>query len=67
MMIWLTLCLLLEHADFVLNNCTQCELNDLDKIQNEAARMVSGTTKLASINLSSQKRVEKHWDQEENT
>ena len=40
---------LLEYADVVWNNCTQCESNKLDKIQNEAARIVSGATKLASI------------------
>ena len=31
------------------NNCTQYESNELDKIQNEAARIVTGATKLASI------------------
>ena len=40
---------LLEYADVVWNNCTQYESNELDKIQNEAARIVSGATKLASI------------------
>ena len=40
---------LLEYADVVWNNCTQYELNELDKIQNEAARIVTGATKLASI------------------
>ena len=37
-------------------NRTRYESNDLDKNQNEAARIVSGATKLASI-LSFQKRV----------
>ena len=42
---------LLEYADVVLNNCTQYEVNDLEKIQTEAARIVSGATKLVvSIN-----------------
>ena len=31
------------------NNCTQYESNDLDKIENEANRIVTGATKLASI------------------
>ena len=31
------------------NNCTQDESNELHKIQNEAARIVTGATKLASI------------------
>ena len=31
------------------NNCTQYDSNELDKIQNEAARIVTGATKLASI------------------
>ena len=31
------------------NNCTQYESNELDKIQNEAARIVIGANKLASI------------------
>ena len=31
------------------NNCTQYESNELDKIQNGAARIVTGATKLASI------------------
>ena len=40
---------LLEYADVVWNNCTQYESNELDKIQHEAARIVTGATKLASI------------------
>ena len=36
---------LLEYADVVWNNCTQYESNELDKIQNEAARLVTGVTK----------------------
>ena len=41
---------ILEYADVVWNNCTQYEINELDKIQNEAARIVTGATKLVSIN-----------------
>ena len=33
-------------------NCTQYEVNDLEKIQDEAARIVSGATKLVTITLS---------------
>ena len=40
---------LLEYADAVWNHCTQYESNGLDKIQKEAARIVTGATKLASI------------------
>ena len=38
-----------EYAYVVWNHCTQYESNELDKIQNEAARTVTGATKLASI------------------
>ena len=41
---------LLEYADVVWNNCAQYESNELGKIQNEAARIVTGATKLVSIN-----------------
>ena len=41
---------LLEYADVVWNNCAQNESNELEKIQNEAARIVTGATKLVSIN-----------------
>ena len=40
----------LEYADAIWNNCTQYESNELEKIQNEAARIVTGATKLVSIN-----------------
>ena len=40
---------LLEYADVVWNNCTQYESEDIEKIHNEAARIVTGATKLASI------------------
>ena len=40
---------LLEYPDVAWNNCTQYESNEFDKIQNEAARIVSGATKLSSI------------------
>ena len=41
---------LLEYANIVWDNCTHYELNELEKIQHEAARIVTGATKLASIN-----------------
>ena len=44
------ICPLLEYADVVWNNCAQYESHELEKIQNEAARTVIGTTKLVSIN-----------------
>ena len=40
---------ILEYADVVWNNCTQYVINELDKIRNEAARIVTGATKLVSI------------------
>ena len=40
---------LLEYANVVWDNCTQYEKLELDKIQNEAARIVTGTTKLVSL------------------
>ena len=44
---------ILEYGDIIWDNCTQYEEAELDKIQNEAARIVTGTTKLVSIeNLS---------------
>ena len=50
---------LLEYADVVWDNCTQYEVNDLEKIQNEAARIVSGATRLVSINSLS---LETGWE-----
>ena len=44
------ICPLLEYADVIWDNCTQYEVNELEKIQNEAARVVTGATKLVSIN-----------------
>ena len=35
---------LLEYASVVWDNCTQYEKAELYKIQNEAARIVTGTT-----------------------
>ena len=35
-----------EYGDVVWDNCTQQEKQDVEKIQLEAARIVTGTTKL---------------------
>ena len=39
----------LEYANVVWNNCTHYEKEEQEKIQNEEARTVTGTTKLVSI------------------
>ena len=39
---------LLEYGDVIWNNCTLQDKYELDKIQNEAARIATGTTKLVS-------------------
>ena len=40
---------LLEYSNVVWDNWTKYESNDLEKIQNEAARIVTGATKLTSL------------------
>ena len=40
---------LLEYGDVIWDNCTQYEKRELDKIQNEAARIATGATKLVSL------------------
>lgn len=40
---------ILEYADVVWSNCSKFELDQLDSIQNECARIASGATKLISI------------------
>ena len=42
---------LLEYAEVVWDNCTQHEANELEKIRIEAARIVTGATRLVSLNL----------------
>ena len=37
---------LLEYSDVIWDNCTQYVKQELDKIQNEAARIAAGATKL---------------------
>ena len=39
-----------EYGDVIWNNCTLHDKYELDKIQNEAARIATGTTKLVSLN-----------------
>ena len=40
---------ILEHADVIWDNCSQQEKQELEKIQTEAARIATGSTKLVSI------------------
>ena len=40
---------LIEYADVIWDNCTQAEKNEIDKIQNEAARIACGSSKLVSL------------------
>ena len=40
---------ILEYGDNIWDNCADYEKEELDKIQNEAARIVTGCTKLVSI------------------
>ncbi|MCG7877682.1 MAG: reverse transcriptase domain-containing protein [Candidatus Thiodiazotropha endolucinida] len=42
---------LLEYADVVWDNCTRYEVIALEKIQIEAARIVTGATKLVSLEM----------------
>ena len=50
---------LLEYADVVWDNCTQHEANELEKLQTEAARIVTGATRLVSIDS---QRTETGWE-----
>ena len=40
---------IMEYADVIWDNCSQYEKDDLQKIQNETTRIVTGCTKLCSI------------------
>ena len=40
---------ILEYADIVWDNCTQFDQTEIEKVQLEAGRIVSGTTKLVSL------------------
>ena len=58
----------LEYSDVVWDNCAQIEINALEKIQLEAARIVTGATKLVALEMlyrrtgweSLQERRQKH-------
>ncbi|MCG8096458.1 MAG: endonuclease/exonuclease/phosphatase family protein, partial [Candidatus Thiodiazotropha endolucinida] len=41
---------ILEYSDVIWDNCSQYEKNELEKIQVEAARIVTGSTILVSLN-----------------
>ena len=41
---------LLEYADILWDNCTQQECNEIEKIQLEAGRIITGSTKLVEVN-----------------
>ena len=40
---------LLEYGDIIWDNCSQYEKQELDKMQNESARIATGATRLVSI------------------
>ena len=40
---------ILEYADVIWDNCSQQEKHELEKIQTEAARIETGSTKLVSV------------------
>ena len=41
---------ILEYGDVIWDDCAQYEKNEIEKIQLEAARIATDTTKLISIN-----------------
>ena len=48
-----------EYADIVWDNCTQYVINTIERIQIEAVRIVTGTTRRVSLNILSK---ETGWD-----
>ena len=50
---------ILEYADVVWSNCTQYDKDELDKIQTECARIVTGCTRLVSLRLL---KIESGWE-----
>ena len=50
---------ILEYGDVVWDNCSRYEKLEIEKVQIEAARIVTGTTKLISLNLL---YIEAGWD-----
>ena len=53
----------LEYSDILFDNCTAQEGRELEKVQHEAARIVTGTTKLVSID---KLMTEVQWESLEN-
>ena len=49
----------LEYANIVWDNCTQYETNAIERIQIEAARIVTGATRLVSLDILS---METGWE-----
>ena len=41
---------ILEYGDILFDNCTQHKKDELDNVQNEAARILTGGTEIVSIN-----------------
>ena len=41
----------LEYSNIVWDNCTQYEINAIGRIQIEAARIVTGATRLVSFDI----------------
>ena len=50
---------ILEYGDVLWDNCSQYEKQEIEKVQIEASRIVTGTTKLISLNLL---YIEVGWD-----
>ena len=40
---------LIEYGDIIWDNCSRYEKQELDKIQNEVARIATGATRLVSV------------------
>jgi len=41
---------LLEYGDIICDNCTNQQKSDIESVQNEAARIVTGATKYCNVN-----------------
>jgi len=41
---------LLEYGDIIWDNCTNQQNSDIESVQNEAARIVTGATKYCNVN-----------------
>ena len=40
----------LEYGDIICDNCTNQQKSDIESVQNEAARIVTGATKYCNVN-----------------